>query len=48
MTGDPLPDEDHVARYFKPSSGDEHLAVAVELKALLSTEAVYPAIPQPY
>ena len=24
MTGDPLPDDDHVARYCKRSSVDEH------------------------
>ena len=93
VTGDPLPDDDHVARYCKPSSVDEHgmpmasafqlrsggaapvgqyplriehlplnddqshagiagytsddLAVAVELKALLSRGDVHPAVPSP-
>lgn len=36
MTGDPLPDEDHVARYCKPSSVDEQgmpLASAFQLRS---------------
>ena len=36
MTGDPLPDDDHVARYCKPSSIDEHgmpMASAFQLRS---------------
>ena len=36
MTGAPLPDDDHVARYCKPSSVDEHgmpMASAFQLRS---------------